>query len=63
MSQTLADYYRNCASLGVALTPYEKRIVAAHPPTPALPRLPAHLLREIAQAAGIATTHNPETNQ
>jgi hypothetical protein len=59
MSQPLADYYRDCASLGVRLTPYQRRICTAHPPAPALPRLPADLLREIAAAAGVATC-NPE---
>ena len=59
MSAYLADFYRGCAALGVALTPYERRIVAAHPPAPALPRLPADLLRECAAAAGLATC-NPE---
>jgi len=32
-------------------------------PKPALPRMPADLLHEIAAAAGVCTTHNPENEQ
>jgi hypothetical protein len=52
--------HRLCADLGVPLTPYARRALAAETPAPALPRLPADLLRECAEAARIATTHNPE---
>lgn len=54
---THADHLRLCMALGVALSPAERRVIAAHPPKPALPRLPADLLRECAEAAGIATAH------
>lgn len=58
----LATFYRNAAALGVVLTPYERRLMGAATPAPALPRLPADLLRECAAAAGIATTHNQDTD-
>jgi hypothetical protein len=57
---TLAAHYRTCLALGVALSPHERRLMEAAERKPALPRLPADLLAEIAQAAGIATTHNEE---
>jgi hypothetical protein len=53
------EFYRLAASLGVQLSPYERRIAQGALP-PALPRLPADLLREVAAAAGVATAHNPE---
>jgi hypothetical protein len=58
----LATFYRNCAELGVVLTPHERRLMGAAAPAPALPRLPADLLRECERAAGIATTHNQEND-
>lgn len=58
----IATFYRNAAALGVLLTPHERRLMGAGTPAPALPRLPADLLREIAHAAGIATTHNQDTD-
>jgi hypothetical protein len=51
---TLADLHRAATQAG------ETRLAAAI--APALPRLPADLLRECAQAAGIATTHNQDTD-
>lgn len=56
----LAQHYRTCLALGVALSPHERRLMEAGERKTALPRLPADLLAEIAQAAGIATTHNDE---
>lgn len=46
---TLADFHRAALQAG------ETRLAAAI--APALPRLPADLLRECAEAAGIATAH------
>jgi len=60
---TRPSLYRMAADWGVPLSPYAQRVLAAETPAPALPRLPADLLAEIAQAAGIATTHNPEHDQ
>ena len=57
---TRPSIYRMAADWGVPLSPYAQRVLAAEQPAPALPRLPADLLAEIAQAAGIATTHNDE---
>jgi hypothetical protein len=52
------EFYRLAASLGVRLSPYEQRIADSAPPAPAHPRMPADLLRECADAARIAVTHN-----
>jgi hypothetical protein len=61
--RALSDHYRTCLALGVSLSPHERRLMEAGERKPALPRMPADLLRECAAAAGIATTHNPETDQ
>jgi hypothetical protein len=55
---TRPSLYRMAAEWGVPLSPWAQRALAAE--TRPLPRLPADLLAEIAQAAGIATTHNEE---
>lgn len=51
---TLADLMRAATQAG------ETRLAAAI--APALPRLPDDALRTAAAAAGIATTHNPDTD-
>jgi hypothetical protein len=55
----LAQHYRTCLALGVALSPHERRLMEASERKPALPRTPATLLAECAAAAGLAPC-NPE---
>ena len=61
---TRPSLYAWAASWGIALPPYAMRALAAEQAAPALPRMPADLLRDVAAAAGIATCNpEPENDQ
>ena len=56
----LAQHYRTCLALGVALSPHERRLMEAGERKPALPPTPASLLAECDAAAGVATCNTEQ---